>query len=333
MLGLLRRVRRLCPPRVLAVSVFLMVFFLPSCAAGEEVVATMSRSDAGVQVHDVVSHQHEDAPLVSTATSADATSSLNLVTRSVFDAGLPLDSLVSSSSMPDVLVSWSDSSDSVSTGDSAATLDVSLPTPPDVPVLDREAPDVSVSDVATSDVATSDAPRPILDAVASVPDSSVTFDVHASPVDVVTAVVDATATVVDVSRDAGYDLGRADGCHEIIVRLQGARLPTCMLGWVAILYDSDGHPHESTPGSALTFILCGRLRGVLILSARCGGDYLLDWPGAAGQPVNQGGVASIMLDGNELADAEALFCLDHFSPTPGVRPAIPLETFFYGRCP
>lgn len=136
--------------------------------------------------------------------------------------------------------------------------------------------------------------------------------------------------------DAGtvsLDAGRTDGCHDLVVRLQGARLPTCMSGWVAILYDSDGHPHESAPGGALAFTICTRLRGALFLSARCAGDYLVDWPGPVNHPANEGGVASITLDGNELADTEALLCLDRFSPTPGVRPTIPLESYFYGRCP
>lgn len=136
--------------------------------------------------------------------------------------------------------------------------------------------------------------------------------------------------------DAGMisvDAGRTDGCHDLIIRLQSKRMPRCASGWVAILYDSDGHPHESAPGGALTFTICGRLRGALYLSARCGGDYLLDWPGPVNHPANEGGVASITLDGNELADSEAFLCLDRFSPTPGVRPAVPLESFFYGRCP
>ena len=136
--------------------------------------------------------------------------------------------------------------------------------------------------------------------------------------------------------DAGMisvDAGRTDGCHDLIIRLQSKRMPGCSSGWVAILYDSDGHPHESAPGGTLTFTICGRLRGALYLSARCGGDYLLDWPGPVNHPANEGGVASITLDGTELADSEAFLCLDRFSPTPGVRPAIPLESFFYGRCP
>ena len=136
--------------------------------------------------------------------------------------------------------------------------------------------------------------------------------------------------------DAGIitvDAGRTDGCHDLIIGLQSTRMPRCASGWVAILYDSDGHPHESVPGGSLTFTICSRLRGVLFLSARCGGEYLLDWPGPVNHPANEGGVASITLDGSELADSESLLCLDRFSPTPGVRPAIPLESFFYGRCP
>ncbi len=173
-------------------------------------------------------------------------------------------------------------------------------------------------------VAASDVVRPTMDMPPS-PDVSA-FETDVVPLPSPRSSPDAAATTL-------VDAERTDGCHEIVVRLQGTRLPMCASGWVAILYDSEGHPHESAPGGALTFLVCGRLRGVLIISARCGGEYLLDWPGSVHHPANQGGVASITLDGNELADAEALLCLDHFSPTPGIRPVIPLESFFYGRCP
>lgn len=129
------------------------------------------------------------------------------------------------------------------------------------------------------------------------------------------------------------DAGRTDGCRTLIIRLDLARLPTCSSGRVIILYDSEGYPHESRPGAPLTVDLCGALRGALVVSTRCGGEYLRDWPGSAGQSVRAGGVASITLDGDELADGESLLCFDRFSPTPGVRPMIPLERFFYGRCP
>ncbi len=161
-----------------------------------------------------------------------------------------------------------------------------------------------------------------------------------------TPVVDAGSTPTDtgpVIRDAGspgvdvvsypLDIGRTDGCHDIVVRLDPARLPRCAAGWVAILYDSEGHPHESLPNGTLTFTICGRLRGQLVLSARCGGSYLLDWPGTEGRPVREGGVLSITLDGQELADAESLICYDRWSPTPGLRPVIPLEPYYNARCP
>ncbi len=122
-------------------------------------------------------------------------------------------------------------------------------------------------------------------------------------------------------------------CHTLTIRLNAATMPRCTSGWSSILYDFDGHPHESVPGGPLSYSICGRLQGQLVLSAHCAGMYLLDWPGSRGAPANRGGVASITLDGNELADAEALLCLDRWSRTPGVRPIIPLEPYFYGRCP
>lgn len=122
-------------------------------------------------------------------------------------------------------------------------------------------------------------------------------------------------------------------CHTLTIHLNATTMPLCSRGWSSILYDFDGHPHESTPGGTLSYSICGRLQGQLVLSAHCGGMYLLDWPGVRGAPANRGGVASITLDGNELADAEALLCLDRWSRTPGVRPVIPLEPYFYGRCP
>lgn len=122
-------------------------------------------------------------------------------------------------------------------------------------------------------------------------------------------------------------------CHTLTIRLNASTMPRCTTGWSSILYDFDGRPHESTPGGTLSYSICGRLQGQLVLSAHCAGMYLLDWPGSRGTPANRGGVASITLDGNELADAEALLCLDRWSRTPGVRPVIPLEPYFYGRCP
>lgn len=122
-------------------------------------------------------------------------------------------------------------------------------------------------------------------------------------------------------------------CHTLIIQQRPSAMPLCRTGWIYILYDFDGHPHESAPSDSLTYIICGRLQGQLVVSARCDGEYLLDWPGTAGTPVNRSGVASITLDGVELADTEALLCLDRWSRTPGIRPVIPLEPYFYGRCP
>lgn len=157
------------------------------------------------------------------------------------------------------------------------------------------------------------------------------------PVDSGTVSLDASHPVVDSgvvdALSPSMDAGSVSACPTLIVRLDSGRLAACSSGWVAILYDSEGHPHEGVAGGMLTFAICGRLRGSLVLSARCAGDYLLDWPGVAGQPINTGGVASLALDGRELADGEAIFCRDVWSPTPGVRPSIPLEPFYEGRCP
>lgn len=147
-----------------------------------------------------------------------------------------------------------------------------------------------------------------------------------------TMMSDAGMVPVDVV-STPLDIGRADGCHDLVIRLNVMTMPRCSPGWVSILYDSEGRPHESAPNGTLTFTICGRLRGQLVLSARCGGTYLLDWPGIEGRPVREGGVASIQLDGNELADAESIICYDRWSPTPGLRPVIPLEPYYHGRCP
>lgn len=152
------------------------------------------------------------------------------------------------------------------------------------------------------------------------------------PADTGPAIRDAGPSSVDVV-SYPLDVGRTDGCHDLVVRLDPMRLARCSSGWVAILYDSEGHPHESPPNGTLTFTICGRLRGQLVLSARCGGSYLLDWPGVEGRPAREGGVLSITLDGEELADAESLVCYDRWSPTPGLRPVIPLEPYYNGRCP
>lgn len=136
--------------------------------------------------------------------------------------------------------------------------------------------------------------------------------------------------------DAGTvssDAGRLNECQELMIQLDRTRLPSCLSGWIIILYDHEGRPHESAPNGALTLSLCEQVRGQLVVSARCGSVYLTDWPGAVGRPVREGGIASLTLNGRELADGESLLCLDRWSPTPGVRPIIPLERFYEGRCP
>ncbi len=307
-------VRKCSPSRALMLVALFCLFCLSSCAAAEEVTSE-HRLDAGVVASDRSALDEGQSPF-SVVTPTDVSASFDIVTAPRLDTSVPSDQHMSVSVTLDVeppqidavpldtVASFVDTSGAISEDRGFIAVDTSRVSIPDIesPSLDIPiVPDVpSPPDVRPVDVAPSPPPPP------------------PSPVD---------AGVVSV------DAGRTDGCHELVIRLQGARLSTCLSGWVAILYDSEGHPHESAPGSALSFTICGRLRGALILSARCGGDYLLDWPGLVNHPANEGGIASITLDGNELADAEALLCLDRFSPTPGIRPAIPLEPFFYGRCP
>lgn len=145
----------------------------------------------------------------------------------------------------------------------------------------------------------------------------------------------------DVSHDAGtpvVDTGVVDvggssaGCHVLRLEADERLLGACRTGWVLILYLPTGEPYESLPGTPLEYRFCGMPRGQLNVSVRCEGLYLRDWPGRVGEPVMTGGLRSVTLDGVELADSEALLCYDTWSPTPGVRPRVPLEPYFFHRC-
>lgn len=196
------------------------------------------------------------------------------------------------------------------------------------------ASDTGLSQIPRDAAADTELSFPAPRDVTSAPDVVVAEDVSASPPADATPSFPDVMTLPDVGIMETPDImSMPIECHVLIVRLNASTMPRCTTGWSSILYDFDGHPHESAPGGVLTYQICGRLQGQLVLSAHCAGTYLLDWPGSRGVPANRGGVASITLDGNELADAEALLCLDRWSRTPGIRPVIPLEPYFYGRCP
>ncbi len=274
------------PARPLLLLVLFCVFFLSSCAAGDDLDAI---SDAGSRPDrplDSKVDADNTVPMFDQLPRADAsTSQVDVIRSNDISANMPRRDAS--------MTSTSDAELSQFPLDAAADSELSFPPPRDVTHTSDAVPFEDVFTPPSSDVS----PSP--------PDIMEPPDVMSMPIE----------------------------CHTLIVRLDPATMPRCTTGWSTILYDFDGHPHESTPGGTLSYSICGRLQGQLVLSAHCGGVYLLDWPGSRGAPANRGGVASIMLDSNELADAEALFCLDRWSRTPGVRPFIPLEPYFYGRCP
>ncbi len=288
-------IRTISPSRSLLLFVLFCIFCLSSCAVGDDLEAI---ADAGIR---------SERPLDSKV-DADNTIPMfdqlprNDASTNLFDAARVPDASVTMFRRDASMTPASDAELSQIPRDAAADSELSFPPPRDATPPPDAAP---VEDVFV--------PPPPPDASPSIPDVMTTPDVPLVE----------TPDVMSIPIE----------CHTLTIRLNASTMPRCTPGWSSILYDFDGHPHESTPGGTLSYSICGRLQGQLVLSAHCAGMYLLDWPGSRGTPANRGGVASITLDGNELADAESLLCLDRWSRTPGVRPVIPLEPYFYGRCP
>lgn len=243
----------------------------------------------------------------------------------------------------------------------APTLDtgMSVDVPLDTGRADTGRPDVptdtgSVPDVPGLDVPTDTSGSTPLDAGIDVPSDTGSMRSDAgmetgadSGIDIGsdTGIDTGRDSATDAGTDAGTDTGVVDSVspptdtgigpymHRLTIRLDPAAMPVCAAGWQIIVYDGSGIPHESAPGAALSMIIPDPLRGQWVVSTHCGSWYLVDWPGPAGRPAREGGVLSITLDGRELALAESLLCYDRWSPTPGVRPVIPLERYYEGRCP
>ncbi|MBP6944890.1 hypothetical protein KBD61_02350 [Patescibacteria group bacterium] len=288
-------IRTVPPSRSLLLFVLFCIFCLSSCAAGDDLEAISDASARPDRPLDSTADADKTVPMFDQLPRYDASTN-QLDVASLSDASVTVHRRDAS------MTPASDAELSQIPHDAAADSELSFPPPRDA----TPPPDaVPVEDVS--------APPP--------PDVSVP-----SPDVILTPDVSLVEPPPDV-------MSMPIECHTLTIRLNAATMPRCTPGWSSILYDFDGHPHESTPGGTLSYSICGRLQGQLVLSAHCAGMYLLDWPGSRGTPANRGGVASITLDGNELADAEALLCLDRWSRTPGVRPVIPLEPYFYGRCP
>ncbi len=283
------------PSRSLLLFVLFCIFCLSSCAAGDDLEAI---SDAAVR---------PDRPLDSTADADKTIPMFDQLPRNDASTNMPdvvriPDASVTMPRRDAGMMSALDAELSQIPHDAAADSELSFPPPRDA----TPPPDaVPVEDVSAPPPPDVSVPSPDVMLTPDVPLMEPPPDVMSMPLD----------------------------CHMLTIRLNASTMPRCTVGWSSILYDFDGHPHESAPGGSLSYVICGRLQGQLVLSAHCAGMYLLDWPGMRGAPANRGGVATITLDGNELADAEALLCLDRWSRTPGVRPVIPLEPYFYGRCP
>lgn len=137
-----------------------------------------------------------------------------------------------------------------------------------------------------------------------------------------------------------------DGCRRLHVELAPSVQSECFGGgWYLEYYSGlDGSAtRAATPGTPLDIVLppSWASRGTMAFSAWCptpvAGNNWRIWTSWTGQPARNAGVASILLDGVEVADTEALVC-NYFPACPyghsyyWTNPRVPLDASFNGRC-
>lgn len=116
--------------------------------------------------------------------------------------------------------------------------------------------------------------------------------------------------------------------YRLTIELDASLQATCPGGWTIEVIDSEGHPYYSDPGRP--FGAGARYwRRFMMFSAHCAGRFR-DWA-PAGRTAHEAGVASIRLNEVELANRDAIICMDPWRAA--IRVAIPLDHALDGTCP
>ncbi len=137
-----------------------------------------------------------------------------------------------------------------------------------------------------------------------------------------------------------------NGCRRVHIELAPSIQTECPGGgWYLEYYrwDTGVAVRSPTPGTPIDFIVPPpySYRGTLGFSAWCptlvSGSNWRIWTNWTGQPARNAGVASIVVDGVELADMEALVCnyfqnCPYGQPSYWTSPRVPLDASFNGRC-
>lgn len=136
-----------------------------------------------------------------------------------------------------------------------------------------------------------------------------------------------------------------DACSRTLhIALSALAQAECVGGWQLVYYDEIGNEvAPSAPGADLDVLLPASwgFTGTMAFAARCSqpvaGSQWRDWYSFVDQPASVAGVASIQLDGVELADDESRVC-DFFptcsfgQPTYWTTPRVPLDAAQNSQC-
>lgn len=125
--------------------------------------------------------------------------------------------------------------------------------------------------------------------------------------------------------------GGSDEGNELIITSTAKTQRECAAGYVIEVYDDTGTVHTSTPGVPLSVAVPSAWHGWAGVMARCGRRFWKDWSNIKGMTAQKAGIASITLDGIELATHDTLVCDDAWGP--GMKPMVPLDTPNRGKCP